>query len=373
MNRRIALVISIVGLNLMACCCGGIPKQPKADPKVAAQNPEPPAVQNPPAEVAPVVKPAEKPLVFPPEPVFTLRKSQLPIRKFNMVLASTESSITDKIKVELISGNTELNEPVDRHLVVKIRIYNEGRVSVDYKPWAMVTELARIPDAQDEHGKRFSPRQPSPRNTTPLTKATKIDSGNFVDDFIAFSVPPPTSQEVDFKLPGRNVTLPSHWFAFKIGRAFFGKEEDDHLAKLDKDQQIGEFKAKHAEWAKSVAVIKQKALDEAKARAKAEAEAEQKRIAKLESDRLAAIAAAEAAKQKAIQDQLPKVTRVNYNRIVIGMSYAEVRAILGNGKENARSNGFAILTWRSDDVFSATVISITFENGSVASKAIIGD
>lgn len=67
-----------------------------------------------------------------------------------------------------------------------------------------------------------------------------------------------------------------------------------------------------------------------------------------------------------------RVSRANYDKIKSGMSLADVQAILGPGKENARGEGFLIATWQSKAGFleMPTIISITFQNGRVESKAI---
>ena len=77
-----------------------------------------------------------------------------------------------------------------------------------------------------------------------------------------------------------------------------------------------------------------------------------------------------AAKAKAEEDAKPKPTRANYNKITNGMTIAEVQAILGSGKEAASGEGILIATWQSDG-FATTIISITFQNNRVTSKAIV--
>lgn len=81
--------------------------------------------------------------------------------------------------------------------------------------------------------------------------------------------------------------------------------------------------------------------------------------------KLKAKAAAEAAK--------PRIRRENYNKIKNGMSIEEVEAILGFGTENARSPGFVIVTWERREALKHVIITGTFQNGQLASKAIIGD
>lgn len=64
------------------------------------------------------------------------------------------------------------------------------------------------------------------------------------------------------------------------------------------------------------------------------------------------------------------VTRANYNKIKNDMTLAEVTAILGPGTENAQVPGAYVMTWQSDSLLQPTIISITFQNDRVQSKAI---
>ncbi len=80
-------------------------------------------------------------------------------------------------------------------------------------------------------------------------------------------------------------------------------------------------------------------------------------------------AAIAAAKAKADEDAKPAVTRAKYNEVKVGMTVDEVQAILGPGKENASGPGVLIATWQSGGI-NNTVISVTFQNGRVQSKAI---
>jgi hypothetical protein len=89
--------------------------------------------------------------------------------------------------------------------------------------------------------------------------------------------------------------------------------------------------------------------------------------AAVEAKRRAAAEAAEAA--------IPaEPTRANYDRVKVGMSIEKVQAILGPGKEAARSPGFLVATWQRDNglLQPRTIISVTFQNGRMLSKAIAG-
>lgn len=63
------------------------------------------------------------------------------------------------------------------------------------------------------------------------------------------------------------------------------------------------------------------------------------------------------------------VTRENDERIQTGMTREDVEAILGRGKEAASADGFQGVTWQGG-FLGGRVISITFEDGRVAAKAI---
>ena len=63
------------------------------------------------------------------------------------------------------------------------------------------------------------------------------------------------------------------------------------------------------------------------------------------------------------------VNRTNYNRLAVGMSYDDVTEILGSyGKESVRSGDVVVIVWQSG---GSTRISITFDNGRLAAKAIL--
>ena len=55
----------------------------------------------------------------------------------------------------------------------------------------------------------------------------------------------------------------------------------------------------------------------------------------------------------------------NFNKISDGMTISQVEAILGKGEAQASSADTQIINWQN----STKVISITFSNGKVMSKA----
>ncbi len=119
--------------------------------------------------------------------------------------------------------------------------------------------------------------------------------------------------------------------------------------------------------AKKLFAVAKKEYDEAAA------EKERKELeTKAKAEREAAEREAARKKAKAEEAARPKPSRANYDKIKLGMSLAEVQAILGPGKENARGEGVLIATWQSEAGFleMPTVITITFQNGRVVNKAI---
>jgi hypothetical protein len=63
------------------------------------------------------------------------------------------------------------------------------------------------------------------------------------------------------------------------------------------------------------------------------------------------------------------VTRENYNKIKNGMTVQQVQEILGFGKEDSRSGPFLTLSWQHAN----TIVVITFQDGQVTAKSILGD
>lgn len=82
-------------------------------------------------------------------------------------------------------------------------------------------------------------------------------------------------------------------------------------------------------------------------------------------------AEAERTRKAAEEAARPKPSRANYARVQPGMTHDEVRKILGPGQESASGPGVLIMTWEESGAFGpTTVISITFQDGRVAAKAI---
>lgn len=96
---------------------------------------------------------------------------------------------------------------------------------------------------------------------------------------------------------------------------------------------------------------------------------EERRIA--EEERQARIKANQELQAKQPPREKRKVSRENYNKILINMHIDQVEQILGDGKEVARGEGFAIVNYGGG--FGA-LITITYGPGTlVQSKSMIGD
>lgn len=69
-----------------------------------------------------------------------------------------------------------------------------------------------------------------------------------------------------------------------------------------------------------------------------------------------------------------RVTRENYNSLRNGDTLAHAQDVLGPGTEAAQSGGFQVVTWQSRAKFlqQPTIISMSFQNGQLVAKSIIG-
>jgi hypothetical protein len=236
MNRRALSALALVAVNLAACCCGMPAQQQAAKPNAIAEDAKPPPEEKPPVAGKPVqIEPRADDT---PEPVFVFKKKSR--RQVDQVLSSTISTFVDKVKVDLIGCDIETTDPSNHRLVIKIHIYNEGIATLKYKPWRVATDALMIPGAKDEHGKTFS-RVSSNLTGKASPSLVTIPPKKSIDDAIAFQVPPSTSEEIDFKLPGKNLDIPG-FFALKISRAIFAQKEDDERDKLEEDRQRAAFK-----------------------------------------------------------------------------------------------------------------------------------
>lgn len=392
MTRWSALTIALVAINLIACCCGApLPKNPPIVRAPAAKadvgKPEP---ANPPdakkndVEVKqPADNPADKkPLAkndpeldgipqdvvakIPPKPievVFKPIKREWPVRKFEPVLTSSLKSAVDSIKIELLSAEIEPTEFKDRHLVIKIRIHNNGLADVPFTPWREESGKNAVPPAKDEHGRGYRVRTPR----TLKKEASGIPMDKSIESVVAFAAPDPVSEEVDISLPGANVSLFGQQFKFKIGRAFFAQQEDKRLWAVEVERQETEHKKMQAAQLRQWAETKQKILDDYETDRLAKLEAERKRAEKQEAERQAILEA----QRKAAAIRLG-VTRAGYNKLYEGIGLQEAQDILGPAREDVRSGPFLTVSWRGTG-FVPTIITATFEGNRLKSKAIIGD
>ncbi len=73
---------------------------------------------------------------------------------------------------------------------------------------------------------------------------------------------------------------------------------------------------------------------------------------------------------KGTKKPTPGVTRDNYERVKRGMTQKQVIEILGEGKEDGRSQDLVVMTWQNDNMFKPVVITIMFADGRVDTKAI---
>jgi hypothetical protein len=294
MSRRCMLAIAISYLSLVACCC------PMATTPPKAKGPEKQAA-NDPAGVKPgAKKPIELDETPIPEPIFVFKKKELPPREFKPIVSATAVSIVDKVKVELVSGEIEVERP-NAQLIIKLRIHNEGEVAFEYKPWS----LGKPTSASDEHGRTY-PIQVPRAEYKPHAKPVKVEARKSMEDVIAFEAPLPISQEVDFKLSGINVQMAFDSFAFKIGRPFFAKKIDGHLEKVEEARQRAVFDTEWAAEKKRIVAARKKAYDEAVAKQKQEEE----RIAQAERDRLAQIERKKQAAQQTVSEKLNRFMAV---------------------------------------------------------------
>jgi hypothetical protein len=244
-----------------------------------------------------------------PEPIFVFKKEVLPLRKFNPITSQLQTSSVDKVGVSITNAAIK-----DGLLLIKLAIRNHGFASLPYEPWNSAS--GKISPASDEHGNSFEPRPVPAAFGKAIAATVQLTSGQAVTEYIAFDAPPRVSQEVDFRLPGRNASLPIAKFAFKINRAFFAKEEDARLDAADEVIQRQQFKIQYDDWVARMELAKQQAI------AKADAEFEKQKLALLarqeaERQKRAEIAAEaqrkaseiHAAKQQRVKDNLDRFMR----------------------------------------------------------------
>lgn len=362
MNRRVALLISVIALNLMACCCGGFGNGSK--PKAADLPPI--------AEPTPIVPEPVSNFKFPEaEPIFTFKPKQLPKRKFDPAYSSNARTTVDNVTVRMSSASVEGDL-----LLIKLIVANNGIGPIKYDPWN--SAKGTIGAASDEHGGKFQPAAFPASQGTALTAPATIQTGSSIVDFIAFKAATVESQELDVRLSARNVGMVGHIFKFRLDRQFFAFLQDTRLAMIEEQRQRTDFKSNvHTPWKARFVAAREKFI------ADAATEAERKReiqFAKLEADRAERRKLElqiEAARMAEIEALRPKVTRQNYHKIPIGMAFNDVFAILGNeGREfGGSANGVQTIDWVRESNFfdSGCFIRIIFFNGRVDTKFIVGD
>ena len=391
MNRRVALCIAVIGLNLMACCCGGAGRRP-APPAEQAKAADPEKPVDPPAKD--VVKPGDspddvkKPVEKYPEPkpakVYSADDiSDSFVKSIRIPKGSTASqtlsSTIGPIKVELqeghisalafrrytVSGLLDLKTEGD-HLVVKVRVSNRDSLrAVKYDPWHGVPEStpqSKRPVMRDESGAAhpFWVAGPSAWPTGGIEKSRSIPPEKTMNDVIGFKAPDWFAEEFEFALPASNVGQ-SGQFKFKFVRAFF-----EHPAARKKD--VADHIERTKAW-EAARLTKEDASRFAAEKKDREARIDADRRAKVAAE-LAAIAAKQRAEEEARELRLGRVRRENYDKLRNRISLREAQEILGPATENSSSGSLQLVSWRSKG-FPIVVITATFDGGFLVSKAII--
>lgn len=195
-----------------------------------------------------------------------------------------------------------------------------------------------------------------------------IDIKKSATDFVAFQIPAIDAELIRVRLPGGNSHKKTdEAFVFDFGRSAFETPAARKKA-IDAENQA-RLRAEEARLARAetdrIAGV-EKLMD-------AELSEYRGKIAAIERKKKQAADDAEAARLAAIEAKLPKVSRRNYNKLYTGIGLDEAQDILGPAKENASSGGTQIVTWQSSGFLSVTIISATFQNGKLVSKAIVGD
>lgn len=371
MTRRIAISVSFVAVTLMACCCGGAGNQrpaAKAEQKQAG------------ADDAPAKAAAQKQVEETDKRLKELREEAnrrpIPAVHIDGPIPRQFAPVTHcdigGVKIEIKGGSigklaymtkvgmrfAESKTPSEM-LILNIGITNNSGSPIKYTPWYAGSPKSI---AKDELAKSYGSWSVAPGGWPVGHTQTVSTIAKTHSDMVAFDAPDWRAEEIDVFLAGSHVGQPGKTFAFKIGRAVVQSAE---VRKAAVASEVGKLKAAEESRLNKledarIAAVKSQIRDIEMARQAKIAEAN--RIA--EEKRLA--------EEKAAEAKLPKVSRRNYNKIQNGMTLREVQAILGPGKEGARSGDIVIATWESGG-FSPVIISITFHGGTVESKAIIGD
>ncbi len=383
------------------CCCIFPAAAPRPPQKQIAQQvelpeqkgqpepsqPEPPKTK---AKAKPAEKPASAPtgsdpFKLPPRPEvsaddkgllerksFTVKIELPPPKPFKSNVTASASTLTvtiiggeigrTKYMRKTVDGLRELTANAEQ-LNLRVRVTSEAATKTyKYVPWHASADKSFVKYESGTHA-IWKPGAVS-WPTGGVEQAMTIAPGKSIVDAVSVPAPLWNDEEIDITLAGANLGVADS-FRLKFGRSVFESEDKRKIDLAAKVKDMAEAEERRLNLIEDVRIATvQRRIDDADAAWKKEvARIEAAKEAKVEADRLAAERAAEA--------KLPKVSRRNYNKITRGMDYDEVVGILGYGKQNATSGGFAIYTWRHNEPFvGPVVISITFRGGYVDSKAI---
>ncbi len=323
MNRRIALLVSFIGLNLMACCCGGVGNTPAVNAP-AAKSPGGNQGKENQAEKGGASK--EK-----LDPNWDAA--------FNEIENAKNKEIGD-LKRKVVELDQQYKEPV-------------------YK-------LPNLPNTPAEFITRFGkPIEDRGSKGEMRTKSTYMRWLIYQEDGLraVYLVP-------DGETPPKTWKI-QKYLHHKTGEVYDADAVAKILSARDIEQHAIDAKKKAARRAhdETTKPFRDSIALATKERDKAIASRN-----KIIADKEKAARDAEAARLAAIEAAKPKVTRANYGKVVQGMSLAEAQDILGPGKEAAQSGGIQVVTWQSTPglLEQVTIISATFQNNRLVSKSIIG-
>jgi hypothetical protein len=402
MNRRIALLISFIGLNLMACCCGGVgnapprqnvnaqpgggdpvamkewsdtPEPAKEEPKGGERpgpkidrRPEPqkktdtpktePEQEDGPRFIPPPL-PNYPPPPSPPPPPWNVKP--VLVSKVGTVTAQLTSATVGTVTYErnTVTGKRELQ--TERQLVIKVKLVNKGTGTIVYYPWNAVPSEKSKATMKDQRGAYYEPWFIGQASWIPggISKRAAIPDGDYAEDVIAFEPPTFSAERFEVSLPASNCGLGLKAFTFVFGRTFF---EDAKKREADVAARFARAQSDHAKLIENMKGDYADRLANAKAYHAAQVDAA--RRARLQAEAKAA-EEREAAKTRGI-------SRANYEKIRLGMTMKEVVNILGPGEEVLNAGGIRTFRWRVDAnfFFDGIGIGLTFEDGVVVAKAI---
>ena len=201
MNRRIALSVAFIGVNLMACCCGGFGQQAKPNEAVIAEQKKPKGLSPRVAEI----------------------------------LGPDQTANVDAVKIKLIAGTIgklALGNPAkptrskETYFQIRVQVLNE-------KP-NLALEFSGKWDSLDNHGLRpsrlidefdneylRSTRYFRPELAEFSNAKDRIDTGQALEDLLVFEMPIATAKELYLELGCGAVQKPGTILAWKLPRSFF--------------------------------------------------------------------------------------------------------------------------------------------------------